>query len=197
MASIKDILKQYGIEEKIDEIESAIKGSLHEEYVPKKQYNKKVQALDKLQEKVDDLEAKGENNELQEKYNNLEKEYNDYKQTVETEKVNADKDKALVEALKTTGFSDSIVKLMQKQFDLSKLELEEGKIKDWDTLVAPFKEEYAGFISEEVEEGLGSVNPPTDNKGMALNIDAIKNMTTEQINENWEAVSKVLASNNN
>ncbi len=174
MANIKDILKQYGVEEKVDEIESAIKGSLHEEYVPKKQYNKKVQALDKLQEKVDDLEAKGENNELQEKYNNLEKEYNDYKQTVETEKVNAGKNKALVEALKETGFSDSIVKLMQKQFDLSKLEIEEGKIKDWDNLVKPYKEEYAGFINKEVEEGQGSANPPADNKQPQTN-DALAN----------------------
>lgn len=177
---VREILKEQGIEENLDKIVSAIndqymlKSEIHESYVPKKQYNKKVQDIDKLQEKINDLEARNENDGWEEKYNEAVKELNDYKQTVETEKVNAGKNKALVEALKETGFSDSIVKLMQKQFDLSKIEVEEGKIKDWDNLVKPFKEEYAGFINKEVEEGQGSANPPADNKQPTQN-DALAN----------------------
>ncbi len=167
---VREILKEQGVEENLDKIVSAIndqymlKSEIHEKFVSKAQYGKKMKQLDDLQEKYDDLEAKGNNDGWEEKYNQAVKELSDYKQNIETEKVNADKNKALVEALKATGFTDNIVKLMQKQFDLSKLELEEGKIKDWDNLVEPFKEEYAGFISKEVEEGQGSAKPPFDSK---------------------------------
>ncbi len=46
---VREILKEQGVEENLDKIVSAIndqymlKSEIHESYVPKKQYNKKVQ----------------------------------------------------------------------------------------------------------------------------------------------------------
>lgn len=162
MANIKDILKRNGITENIDEIENDIKSNLHEEWVPKKQYNKKALEIDKLQEQVDDLKAKSETNEYKTKFEEIEKEYNDYKTNIETEKVNSGKKNALVGALKKTGFNDKIVKLLEKNFDLSSLELEDEGIKGWEELIKPYKEEYSDFIQEESISGAEANNPPTN-----------------------------------
>lgn len=190
---IKTILKNYGIEENLDSIESAIKGQLHEEFIPKKQYNKKINALDKLQEELDDIKAKGETNEYKSKFEELEKEYKDYKTSVETEKVNTGKRNALVGALKQTGFNDKIVKLLEKNFDLSKIELEGENIKGWDELVKPYKEEYSDFIAKDTTNGTTSSNPPKKIEGVMFTKEQIQNMTTTEINKNWDNISKSLA----
>lgn len=191
---LKTILKSHGVEvENIEGLESAIKSEICNEFIPKKQYNKKVQALDKLQEQLDDIKAKGETNEYKSKFEELEKEYKDYKTTVETEKVNTGKRNALVGALKQTGFNDKIVKLLEKNFDLSKIELEGENIKGWEELVKPYKEEYSDFIAKDTTNGTTSSNPPKKVDGVMFTREQIKQMTPAEINKNWDNISKSLA----
>lgn len=190
--NLKDILKQYGVEERVSEIESAITSQLHTEYVPKTQYNKKVNALDKLQEKVDDLEARQSKDEYKTKFEDLEKEFNDYKQNIELEKTNSSKTNALVGALKETGFDESIIDLLKKDFDLSKIEVEDNKIKGWEEIVKPYTEKYKGFINTQTIEGNQGAKP-ISNPVETFTREQINSMSSSEINANWDKVSKSLA----
>lgn len=166
MAKIQEILKRFGVDDtNIDSItESIEKEYVGESFVSKKQYQKRIKEVDDLQEKVNDLEAKGKNgntDEYKSKFETLEKEYNDYKSGIETEKINNGKLGKLKEQLKAEGLNEKLVNLMLKEFDLSKVELEEDKIKGWEELSKPVKENYAEFFKvEEIQQGTPPVTPP-------------------------------------
>ena len=55
---------------------------------------------------------------------------------------------------------EDITELLTKDIDLETLEIEDGKIKDWDNIVNPIKEKYPNFIKQEGVKGIGSVQYP-------------------------------------
>lgn len=161
---IRKILKEFNVEEGvIEDLKEAITKDIGTEFVPRTQYNKKIKALDEIQEKYNDLEARQSSDEYKSKYETLEKEFNDYKTSIETEKTNASKSSTLREHLKAEGFNEKIINLLTKNFDLEKVEVEEGKIKGWEEMVKPMKEEYGDFISVEQQQGNPPANPPATN----------------------------------
>lgn len=190
--NIKEILKTYNVEN-VELIENALKSELHKEFIPKVQYNKKVQMLDDLQEKLNDFEARGnKTNEFEEKYKALEEEFANYKNNIEVEKTTATKKNALVEALTNEGFNKKIIGLLENKFDLNNIEIEDNKIKDWDNLVSPFKSEFGEFIANEVTEGLAPNNPPIQRQESIFTREQISQMSAEEINANWDNISKSL-----
>ncbi|UIS74011.1 recombination related exonuclease [Clostridium phage vB_CpeP_PMQ04] len=163
---LKAILKRCGLEgELVDTIADTIKAEIPKEFVSKQQYNKKVGAIDELNNTIADLEAKIENSntdEYKSKYEALQSEFDTYKNNIEVEKINEQKRGLLTEQLKKEGFNEKILKLLTKEIDLETLEIENDAIKDWDNIVNPLKENYSDFIKQESISGLGSVQPPTN-----------------------------------
>ena len=161
---IKAILKAHGIEgELVDTIADTIKAEIPKEFVSKAQYSKKVNLIDELNTTIADLEAKTGTDEYKSKYEALEKEFNDFKTGIETEKINTAKSSTLREQLKAEGFNEKMIKLLEKNFDLETIEIEEDKIKGWDDMIKPIKEEYADFIAVETQTGNPPANPPAIN----------------------------------
>lgn len=163
---IKKILSDNGITENIDKLEDLISKEIGKSFVPKTQYNKKVQALDTLAEEKNEIEAKlqaSSNSEDAQKLADLQQEFDNYKNNIETKQIVEQKTSKLTESLKTEGFNDKIISLLTKEFDIDNIEIEEDKIKNWEELVKPVKESYADFISNTVEVGAGSITPPANN----------------------------------
>lgn len=171
---IKAILKSHGIEgELVDTIADTIKAEIPKEFVSKAQYSKKVNLIDELNTTIADLEAKTGTDEYKSKYEALEKEYNDFKTGIETEKINTAKSSTLREQLKAEGFNEKMIKLLEKNFDLETIEIEEDKIKGWEDMIKPIKEEYADFIAVETQTGNPPATPPAINNPQGTTSNAL------------------------
>lgn len=143
-----------------EQIETAIKSQLHKEFIPKSQYNKKVQELDSIKEENDDLKARVDKpNEFEEKFNNITKEFENYKSSIIEEKTRSQKEGLLKGQLKEIGFeNDKIIDLLVGKFDFSKLEVEENSLKGLD--LENIKTEYADFVTVSNVDGAKPNTPP-------------------------------------
>lgn len=167
MIDIKKLLTDNGIEESVaTSCAEAIKQEIPKDFVSKQQYKKKTDEIDSLHGTITDLEVKVEKLETDEfktKYETLENDFNAYKENIEKEKVNSTKIDLFKSSLKESGLNEKIIDLVSKTYDFDKIEIEEGKIKDWDNLKNPLIEEYKPFVAETVIEGAGSATPPANN----------------------------------
>lgn len=188
---IKAILKANGIDgEVVDTIAETIKAEIPKEFVSKVQYSKKVNLIDELNNTIADLKAKTGTDEYKSKYEALEKEYNDFKTGIEAEKTNATKSSTLREQLKAEGFNEKIIKLLEKNFDLNSIEIEDDKIKGWEEMIKPIKEEYADFIPVETQTGNPPANPPTNVSGKTYTTEMLKSMSAQEIAQNYSAIQQ-------
>ena len=190
---IKAILKRCGVEgELVDTIADTINAEIPKEFVSKAQYSKKVNLIDELNTTIADLEAKTGTDEYKSKYEALEKEFNDFKTGIETEKINTAKSSTLREQLKAEGFNEKMIKLLEKNFDLESIEIEEDKIKGWDDMIKPIREEYADFIPKDTQTGNPPATPPTNVSGKTYTADMLKNMSAQEIAKNYDAIRQNL-----
>ena len=192
---IKQILTANGIDsEKVEIIANAIKSDIHTDFIPKAQYQKKVNMIDNLQEKINDYEAKQNSpNEFKQKYDDLLKEYESYKGEIETSKVNNQKLQLLKNNFKKDGIEkDNLIDLLCKGINLNEIEIEENNIKGWDELSVKYKNNYKDFYSTESTQGGTEPSKPPIVNHTTLTRESIKNMTKEEINANWAEVSKAL-----
>lgn len=192
---IKQILTANGIDsDKVDMIANAIKSDIHTDFIPKAQYQKKVNMIGNLQEKINDYEAKQNSpNEFKQKYDDLLNEYESYKGEIETSKVNNQKLQLLKNNFKKDGIEkDNLIDLLCKGINLNEIEIEENNIKGWDELSVKYKDNYKDFYSTESTQGGTEPSKPPIVNHTALTRESIKNMTKDEINANWEEVSKAL-----
>lgn len=190
---IKAILKSHGIEEEVaSTIAEKLNAEIPKEFVSKKQYQKKVSAIDELNETIADLEAKATSNGAQEELDKLKQEFETYKNNIETEKTNATKSSTLREQLKAEGFNEKMIKLLEKNFDLESIEIEEDKIKGWDDMIKPIKEEYADFIPVETQTGNPPATPPTNVSGKTYTTEILKSMSPQEIAQNYDVIRQNL-----
>lgn len=116
-----------------------------------------------------------------------------YKQQVENDKANAVKSTAVRAALKAAGVNrDEFADLLMGKVDLSKVEMDGDKVKDADGLINPLKGSYAGCFGTVSEEGTPPANPPAGGGKTSYTAADIEKMSVEEINKNWEAISKSL-----
>lgn len=190
---IKAILKRCGVEgELVDTIADTINAEIPKEFVSKAQYSKKVNLIDELNTTIADLEAKTGTDEYKSKYEALEKEYNDFKTGIETEKINTAKSSTLREQLKAEGFNEKMIKLLEKNFDLETIEIEEDKIKGWEDMIKPIREEYADFIPKETQTGNPPATPPANVSGKTYTTEMLKSMSAQEIAQNYDAIRQNL-----
>ena len=190
---IKAILKSHGIEEEVaSTIAEKLNAEIPKEFVSKKQYQKKVSAIDELNETIADLEAKATSNGAQEELDKLKQEFETYKNNIETEKTNATKSSTLREQLKAEGFNEKMIKLLEKNFDLETIEIEEDKIKGWEDMIKPIREEYADFIPKETQTGNPPATPPTNVSGKTYTTEMLKSMSPQEIAKNYDVIRQNL-----
>ncbi len=193
---IKAILTKQGVpSEFIDSTVEALKVEMTKEFVSKKQYERKRDEVDTLNSKIADLEIdlkKANTDEYKAKYEELEKEYNDFKTGIETEKTNAVKSSTLREQLKAEGFNEKMIKLLEKNFDLESIEIEEDKIKGWEDMIKPIREEYADFIPKDTQQGNPPATPPANVSGKTYTTEMLKSMSAQEIAKNYDAIKQNL-----
>lgn len=196
---ILKILMSNGIEKEVAEtISATIKQEIPKEFVSKKQYEKRVNQLDELNETIADLEVKANSNgesEYKAKFDTLVKDFEAYKTNIQKQEQNKVKKDLLLKSLEKENFNKASLDLLTTQFDFDKIEIEENNIKGWEELVTPIKQKYADFITVSEPVGTPPVTPPpvtTTNKGFT--VDDIKSMTKEQIKQNYDTIKKGLVS---
>ena len=190
---IKAILKSHGIEEEVaSTIAEKLNAEIPKEFVSKKQYQKKVSAIDELNETIADLEAKATSNGAQEELDKLKQEFETYKNNIETEKTNAVKSSTVREQLKAEGFEESIIELLEGKIDINSIEIVENKIKGWEDMVKPMKEKYGKFILTETQTGNPPATPPTNVSGKTYTTEMLKSMSAQEIAQNYDAIRQNL-----
>lgn len=90
----------------------------------------------------------------------LKKEYDDFKAAVDAEKLISAKQSALRKHLIDDKADSKLSALLEKEFDLSKIELDGDKIKDWANVSKPVKEQYADLFTVEEKPGFVPANNP-------------------------------------
>lgn len=194
---MEELLKELGFD---DESINKITGAMKEKQI----YTTTEENLDirysKLKEKNEELEedlkaAQDTLSELksntkdQEELENSLKEYEDRIEELEAERLKERTEFQLTSALSKEGAQD-IDYLIFKLGGLENIELdEEGQVKDLDKTISKLKEEYSNqFQSEKEGEKKIISNKLNDEENKSFTLDEVKNMTTDEINANWDAI---------
>lgn len=118
-----------------------------------------------------------------------------FRQQVEKEKTHTRKLRAYDALLKDAGVArDSFRQTLCKTADMEKIELDDkGAVKDAEALKERIRADYADFIGTVHNDPTPTITPPSGG-GKTFTAEQIRGMSAEEINKNWEAVSKTLAS---
>lgn len=118
-----------------------------------------------------------------------------FRQQVEKEKTHTRKLQAYDALLRDAGVArDSFRQTLCKTADMEKIELDDrGAVKDAEALKERIRADYADFIGTVHNDPTPQITPPSGG-GKTFTREQIAGMSTEEINKNWEAVSKTLAS---
>lgn len=124
----------------------------------------------------------------------LKGEFDAFKTQIETEKTNAAKRDAVRTALRNGGVTRSDFQdLILNSMSMDDVTVGENGIEDADSFIQNTKAKYPSCFGTVTEGGTPPVNPMGGNQNV-LTIEQIKHMTADEINNNWEAVQKVLSS---
>lgn len=118
-----------------------------------------------------------------------------FRQQVEKEKTHTRKLRAYDALLKDAGVArDSFRQTLCKTADMEKIELDDkGAVKDAEALKERIRADYADFIGTVHNDPTPTITPPSGG-GKTFTAEQIRGMSEEEINKNWESVSKTLAS---
>ena len=156
MALTRKSLKAMGLSD--EQVDSIIE--MHTETVDGlKQYKADAEKLVTVQQELDTLKAKGDDG-YKEKYEKEHQAFEDFKAEQTARETRTAKEKAFRELLKEVGVSEKRIETVLKVSDLSKVELEEGKIKGVEQLTENIKTEWADFIVSSEIKGADTHNPP-------------------------------------
>jgi hypothetical protein len=152
------LLTEAGLDtETAKKAETAINKALPLEFVAKDQYNKKVAELDGSKA---ELKKYGDYDQIKTNLQKTEEEFTKFKTDTEAEKTTGTKRNALKSHLETAGANPKLIALLEREFDLEKIALEGDKIKDWDTLIKPVKENYGEIFGTIESKGAAVSTPP-------------------------------------
>lgn len=166
MAVTRNFLKGMGLTE--EQVSAIIEEHVSTTNALKSQRDENRDAADQLKavkKELEDLKAVGDGG-WQEKYEREHSDFEAYKAAQKNAETLKTKNTAFKEMLKDIGVSDKLMELVIKASteDIQNLELlENGKIKDADTVKASMKETYKNYITTENKNGADTSNPPDTN----------------------------------
>ena len=195
------ILTAHGIEgASAEAIEAAIKKDIHTGFIPKQQYNKKVQELDAVRTENDDFKARAEQpNEFEVKYNDalkeldaLKGEYEGYKADITHKETISTINSKITKLLNEDGYTnEKVVNLLLKNLDYNNITVENDDLKGFD--LREFTKGYEEFKTVISTEGTPGKTPPTTGPAKPITRETLENMSAAEINANWGSISQSLA----
>lgn len=171
----------------------ALKGQIETYKADAEKYASADKELNTLQTELETLKATG--GDWQSKYEAEHKAYEDYKASVDAKETMNTKVNAFKQLLRDTGVSEKRLDSIVKVTDISKYELEDGKIKDADTLAESIKSEWADFITTTETSGANTQTPPANNGSTRFTHEEIAKMSPEEINKNWDTIKLSMKGN--
>lgn len=168
---MEKLIKELGLDltdEAISKLSGAFTKHVGDQYVKKELYTEKTDEIKRINETITTLkeqlvsvEGNSETvKKLKEEHEKAVKELEDYRKTVQTEKDNAVKLDTLKTQLKAKGANPTVIDLLTKEFDVTKLEVENGTLKDFENLVKPVQEKYKDLFGEVKPAGTDPAVPP-------------------------------------
>ncbi|MCD8208417.1 MAG: hypothetical protein LUD72_10805 [Bacteroidales bacterium] len=110
------------------------------------------------------------------KYEAIKEDFDEYKQQQQDKETHTAKEKAYRDLLKDIGISDKRIASVMRVSDVDSVELEDGKIKDSETLGESLKDEWSDFIQTTETKGADVSNPPGPDNSKSADV-----MTKEDI----------------
>lgn len=118
----------------------------------------------------------------------IQAEFDRYKAQLSAEEIQ----RILRDALIKAGANEKAVMLLSREIDPEAAQIDGGKLTNAEELIAPIREKYAAFFATPVSRPVPTIQPPATLHGSLTRQDVAR-MTTEEINQNWDAVRSVLA----
>lgn len=192
-----------------EEITKAIKSEMAKHMIPKTEFNAKNEALKELQEKYNaDISERdnqleglkksaGNAEELQAKIkeyetnnSNIKAEYDSKLAEMQTKAINDRKNFAVREALNKLNPKEGAIDLISSKIDLEKLSYDGDNLIGLNDIVENVKNNYGWALGETKISGTEPNVTDTKNTFSGITKDQLKNMSAEEINANWDAISK-------
>lgn len=128
-------------------------------------YKEQADMVPSLQEQLEAASAAvSESEDWKAKYEGERKAFKDYQAKVDGEKAAAAKAKAYRDMLKAAGIDPKRIDAIMRVTDLSKVEMDDGKLKDGDKLSETAKAEWADFVVKTRTDPSDPATPPKSNK---------------------------------
>ena len=165
MALTRKFLEGMGLEEKqVESIIEANAASIEGIKADRDKYKEQAEQVPTLQKQLE--EAKNATNDSdskwEQKFNDEHKAFEEFKSQVAAEKASAEKANAYRDMLKAAGIDPKRIDAIMRLADLSKVEMEDGKLKDADKLEEAAKKEWSDFVLKTYQKGSDPANPPTN-----------------------------------
>lgn len=168
MALTRKLLEGMGIEDKqIETIIEAHTDTVNGLKAERDKYKEQAAKVPDLQKKLGDAgDAANEAEDWKQKYETEHQALKDFRAQIDGEKATAAKDKAYRGMLSEAGIDPKRIDAIMRVTDLSKVEVEDGKLKDSDKHAESAKKEWADFILKTKKVGANPENPPKNVGGV-------------------------------
>lgn len=184
-ATIRNLAKESGVE-----IPKEFEDALISEHLTARDAYAEEQVKAELEKQP---AAKAENVKDSEEYKALQKSFDDYKADVQAKETKAAKEAAYRAILKDANLSEKGIEKAIKYAEWDKIELgEDGKLKGANDHIKAAREEWAEYVTTTTTTGAKTSTPPANNHAKNYTTADIKNMSTAEINANWDSIKASL-----
>lgn len=168
LALTRKFLEGMGIEEKqVESIIEAHSDTVNGLKAERDKYKEQAQKVPDLQKQLEEAQSAGsDNDEWEQKYNEEHQAFEDFKAQIEVERADAEKAQAYRGMLMAAGIDPKRIDAIMRVTDLSKVEMEDGKLKEAGELEKAAKEEWADFVIKTQIRGSNPANPPKADGGV-------------------------------
>lgn len=164
----RKFLEGMGIEEKqVESIIEAHSDTVNGLKAERDKYKEQAQKVPDLQKQLEEAQSAGSgSDEWEKKYNDEHQAFEDFKAQIEVERADAEKAQAYRGMLMAAGIDPKRIDSIMRVTDLSKVEMEDGKLKESGELEKAAKEEWSDFIIKTQTKGSNPANPPKQTGGI-------------------------------
>ena len=130
----------------------------------------------------------------QEAMDALRSEFDAYRRDVEAQRTREARQAVIRQALTDAGANEAAVPLLALAVNTAEEDWEGSALRDAAAVLAPVKEQYAGFFAQAQRLPTDPIAPPL--AGAALTLEDVRGMSAGEINENWSAICAALMNRN-
>ena len=184
-ATIRNLAKESGVE-----IPKELEDALVTEHLNARNAYAEEQVKAELEKQP---ATKAENVKDSEEYKALKTEFDNYKAEVAAKETKAAKEAAYRAILKDANLSEKGIEKAIKYAEWDKIELgEDGKLKGANDHIKAVREEWSEYVTTTTTTGAKTSTPPANNPAKNYTTAEIKNMSTAEINANWDSIKASL-----